>query len=94
MDGAANGACGLLHCGVADHSTKEGGFNPRPAQVSLGFSGLQYLAATVPRAPGGGERAIAKLPILRTFWRLRKLWRLFLEAAELAAGQEVTARRR
>src|SRR5271168_1898825 len=29
------------------------GFNPRPAQVSAGFSGLRYLAATVarPRTP-------------------------------------------
>src|ERR1700674_5300062 len=27
------------------------GFSPRPAQVSLGFSGLRYLSATDPRAP-------------------------------------------
>jgi hypothetical protein len=27
------------------------GFNPRPAHVSLGFSGLRYLGATEPRAP-------------------------------------------
>ena len=27
------------------------GFNPRPAQVSAGFSGLRYLGATAPRAP-------------------------------------------
>jgi hypothetical protein len=27
------------------------GFSPRPAQVSLGFSGLRYFGATEPRAP-------------------------------------------
>src|ERR1700675_808327 len=27
------------------------GFNPRPAQVSVGFSGLRYLGATFPQAP-------------------------------------------
>jgi hypothetical protein len=26
------------------------GFNPRPAQVSLGLSGLRYFGATLPRA--------------------------------------------
>jgi hypothetical protein len=27
------------------------GFNPRPAQVSAGFSGLRYFGSTLPRAP-------------------------------------------
>jgi len=38
------------------------GFNPRPAQVSAGFSGLRYLGATAPRAPNPRATFDADLP--------------------------------
>jgi hypothetical protein len=45
------------------------GFNPRPAQVSAGFSGLRYLGATAPRAP----RPIGDLDALAPPWKWVRL---------------------
>src|SRR5262249_46646416 len=52
--------CAMLKCSsflpplIA--ATSQRGFSPRPAQVSLGFSGLRYFGATGPRTPSPLER--------------------------------------
>src|SRR5262249_38325822 len=47
--------CAMLKCSsflpALIAAASQSGFSPRPAQVSLGFSGLRYFGATGPRAP-------------------------------------------
>src|SRR5712671_4361487 len=48
--------CAMLKCSsflpALSAAASQRGLSPRPAQVSLGFSGLRYFGATEPRAPG------------------------------------------
>jgi hypothetical protein len=63
------------------------GFSPRPAQVSVGFSGLRYFGATAPRAPPRPPFALNPLVANRSSlpswaWRVRRSSRaLVLRAA-------------